>query len=215
MAVNKPEKKAVPDDVLQLLHKLMLDRVFNEFYLVGGTALALQIGHRISIDIDLFNSESFDTTEISEHLSNAYAGKDIEVERNTVRGTIDKVKIDLMTHKYPLLEPLKKIDAIRIVNLKDIAAMKINAIANRGGKKDFWDFATLLDFFSVEDMLSFFQAKYANANVWHAEKSLSYFDDADTEPDPNDITGRTWEEIKLRINNALKFMSSAGGGVTK
>jgi hypothetical protein len=204
LAINKLVKKAVPDDVLQLLHKLMLDPVFDSFYLVGGTALALQIGHRISIDIDLFTGENFDTGQISECLCNAYAGKDIEIEQNTVRATIDKVKIDLMTHKYPLLEPLKEIDAIRMANLKDIAAMKINAIANRGSKKDFWDFATLIDFFTAEDMLLFFQAKYANANVWHAEKSLSYFDDAEAEPDPNDITGRTWKEIKLRINNALK-----------
>jgi len=204
LAINKFVKKAVPDDVLQLLRKVMLDPVFDRFYLVGGTALALQIGHRISIDIGLFNGESFDTVQISEHLCNAYKGQDIEVERNTVRATIDNVKIDLMTHQYPLLEPINEIDTIRMANLKDIAAMKINAIANRGSKKDFWDFATLIDFFTAEDMLLFFQAKYANANVWHAEKSLSYFDDAEADPDPNDIKGRTWEEIKLSINNALK-----------
>jgi predicted nucleotidyltransferase component of viral defense system len=117
---------------------------------------------------------------------------------------IDNIKIDLMTHKYPLLEPLVKMNSVRVAHLKDIAAMKINAIASRGSKKDFWDFAALLDFFPAEDMLSFFQAKYSHANVWHAEKSLSYFDDADLEPDPNYITGKTWEEIKLLINSSLK-----------
>lgn len=91
MAINKLFKKAVPDNVFQLLNKLMLDPVFDSFYLVGGTALALQIGHRISIDIDLFNDKSFNTGQISEHLCNSYAGKDIEVEHNTVRVTIDKL----------------------------------------------------------------------------------------------------------------------------
>lgn len=204
MAVTKLIKKAVSDDVLALLHRIMLDPAFDDFYLVGGTALALQIGHRISIDIDLFTGKIFDTDQISGRFCNVYEGKEIEVEQNTVRAIIDNIKIDLMTHKYPLIEPLEKKNTIRMANLKDIAAMKINAIASRGSKKDFWDFAALLDFFTAEDMLLFFHAKYSNANVWHAEKSLSYFDDAELEPDPNDITGKTWEEIKLRINGSLK-----------
>jgi len=203
MAVTELIKKAVSDDVLALLHKIMLDPAFDDFYLVGGTALALQIGHRISIDIDLFTGKVFDAAQISGRFCNVYAGKEIEVEQNTVRAIIENIKIDLMTHKYPLIEPLEKENNIRMANLKDIAAMKINAIASRGSKKDFWDFAALLDLFTAEDMLLFFHAKYSNANVWHAEKSLSYFDDAELEPDPNDITGKTWEEIKRRINKSL------------
>ncbi len=204
MAVTELITKAVSHDVLKLLHSIMLDSVFDDFYLVGGTALALQIGHRKSIDIDLFTGESFDADQISENFCRIYAAKEIELERNTIRAIIDNIKIDVMTHQYPLLEPLEKKDTIRMANLKDIAAMKINAIANRGSKKDFWDFAALLDFFPAEDMLSFFQSKYSHANVWHAEKSLSYFDDADLEPDPNDITGKTWEGIKQSINRSLK-----------
>ncbi|MEN6421766.1 MAG: nucleotidyl transferase AbiEii/AbiGii toxin family protein [Smithella sp.] len=204
MAVKEFFKKAVSDDVLALLHRIMLDPAFDDFYLVGGTALALQIGHRKSIDIDLFTGESFDADQISESFCRIYTGKEIVLERCTVRAIIDNIKIDVMTHKYPLLDPLEKKDAIRMASLKDIAAMKVNAIASRGSKKDFWDFAALLDFFTAEDMLLFFQSKYSNANVWHAEKSLSYFDDAELEPDPNDITGKTWEEIRLRINGSLK-----------
>jgi predicted nucleotidyltransferase component of viral defense system len=204
MALTEIIKIAVTDDVLTLLHRIMQDAVFDDFYLVGGTALALQIGHRVSIDIDLFTGEIFDTDQISDYICHVYEGKEIEVERNTVRAIIDSIKLDLMTHKYPLLEPLEKKENIRMANLKDIAAMKINAIASRGSKKDFWDFAALLDFFQAQEMLSFFQSKYSNANVWHAEKSLSYFDDADLEPDPNDITGKNWEEIKQRINSSLK-----------
>ncbi len=196
-------KKAVPGEVLRLLDRLMLDETFNDFFLVGGTALALQIGHRISVDIDLFTIESFNVQRISDSLRYDYAAKEIEVERDTVRAVIDSIKIDVMAHKYPLLEPLKSMDSVRVAHLKDITAMKINAIASRGSKKDFWDFASLLDFFTVQDTLLFFQAKYPHANVWHAEKSLSYFDDAELEPDPNDLTGKTWEEIKSRINSAL------------
>ncbi len=129
--------------------------------------------------------------------------KEIEEEKDTVRAIIDGIKIDVMAHKYPLIEPLVIMDTVRVASLKDIAAMKINAIASRGSKKDFWDFAALLDFFTMEDMLNFFQTKYANANVWHAEKSLSYFDDAEKDPEPNDLSGKTWEEIKRRVNKAL------------
>ena len=92
-----------------------------------------------------------------------------------------------------------------ITELKDIAAMKINAISNRGAKKDFWDYAALLSCFTGEAMLSFYEAKYPSANAWHAEKSLSFFDDAENEPDPRDLSGRTWPEIKQIISQSLKM----------
>lgn len=204
MAITRLNIKAVPHDVFVLLQRIMLDSAFDDFYLVGGTALALQIGHRMSVDIDLFTGLNFHADRISETLSKVYGAREIEVEQYTVRAVIHNIKMDVMAHKYPLLEPLEIKDAIRMASLKDIAAMKINAIASRGSKKDFWDYASLLDFFTTEDMLSFFQSKYSSANVWHAEKSLSYFDDAELEPDPNDISGKTWEQIKQRINHSLK-----------
>ena len=77
--------------------------------------------------------------------------------------------------------------------------MKLNAIANRGSRKDFWDYAELLDLFSRDQMLDFFARKYFDENVWYVEKSLSYFEDADQEPDPRCLVGQTWDEVKRKV----------------
>jgi len=109
-----------------------------------------------------------------------------------------------MSPQIPL-KALTTIDGIRMASLQDIAAMKINAISNRGRKKDFWDYAALLRYFTTEKMLSFFHSKYPNANAWHAERSLSFFDDADNDPDPQDLSDRTWPEIKRTVSQSLQI----------
>lgn len=205
MAVNKLIKTAVPETVLSLLNAMMLDQRFDRFYLVGGTSLALRMGHRMSVDIDLFSHEDFDAGLVGATLYNQYAATDLEREKNTVRTIIGNIKMDLIAHKYPLLEPIGQIDSIRMAGLKDIAAMKINAISNRGSKKDFWDYAALIAYFTTEEMLAFFETKYPDANAWHAEKSLSFFDDAENEPNPKDLSGQTWHEIKQIIDQSLKI----------
>ena len=86
--------------------------------------------------------------------------------------------------------------------MEDCAAMKLNAIANRGCKKDFWDCAELLRTFSRDELLGFCAGKYANDSLWNVEKSLVYFDDAEGEPDPRDLRGQTWEDIKQIIRQA-------------
>jgi hypothetical protein len=88
---------------------------------------------------------------------------------------------------------------------KDIAAMKLNAIANRGRKKDFWDYALLLKHFDRESLLGFFQKKYPNSSRWNLEKSLCYFEDAEREPDPMDLSGQTWEQVKTAIQQTNKL----------
>lgn len=205
MAIKELVKSAAPERVLNLLQQLMHDQQFNKFYLVGGTSLALRLGHRMSIDIDLFVHEDFDAIEIGEKLYDQYHATAQENEKNTIRTLINNVKVDFIAHKYPLLQPLDNIDDIRMASLEDIAAMKINSISNRGSKKDFWDYAALLTCFTTEEMLSFFQAKYSGANAWHAERSLSFFDDAENEPDPKDLSNRTWQEIKRIITQSLKM----------
>ena len=90
-------------------------------------------------------------------------------------------------------------EGIRLAGTKDIAAIKLNAITNRGSKKDFWDYALLLKHFDHQRLLSFYTQKYHNASLWNLEKSLCYFDDAEYDPDPISLTNQTWEEIKTTI----------------
>ncbi|MCF7848640.1 MAG: nucleotidyl transferase AbiEii/AbiGii toxin family protein [Kiritimatiellales bacterium] len=182
--------------LLQLLQELMQEDRLDTFYLVGGTALALRFGHRESIDIDLFTDVAFNEATIADLLKAEYGMTEVEIAENTVRGISNGIKIDVIAHRYPLLEAVEEHGGIRMLSLADLAAMKLNAIANRGSKKDFWDYAELLNVFSRDEMFSFCGRKYENDSIWNVEKSLCYFDDAEEDPDPRDLRGRTWEEIK-------------------
>ncbi|HPR82702.1 MAG TPA: nucleotidyl transferase AbiEii/AbiGii toxin family protein [Pontiellaceae bacterium] len=195
----KLHTETVSGELLSLLQKLMKEDWLNPFALAGGTALALRFGHRTSIDLDLFTGSTFDAPAIADLLKAAYGMREAATAQNTVRGIIDGIKIDLIAHRYPLLNPLEEAGGIRMFSCEDIAAMKLNAITNRGCKKDFWDYAELLKTYSRDEMLSFFARKYRNDSLWNVEKSLTYFDDADNDPDPRDLRGLNWKEIKQTI----------------
>lgn len=201
----KLHTETVSSGLLELLQKLMKEKSLQSFALAGGTALAIRFGHRTSIDIDLFTCSAFDAQETAEWLKTCYGMKEAETAENTVRGIIAGIKIDFIAHRYPLLKPFEETDGIRMFSGEDIAAMKLNAITNRGCKKDFWDYAELLKIYSREEMLSFFARKYANDSLWNVEKSLAYFDDADSDPDPRDMRGQNWEEIKRTVLASIRL----------
>ena len=111
----------------------------QEFYLVGGTALALHYGHRKSIDLDIFTHVPFDANVLSEFLRREFDLNEVAVATNTVLGQINGIKTDFIVHQYPPIRTIVTINRVRLLSVEDIAAMKLNAIANRGSKKDFWD----------------------------------------------------------------------------
>ena len=136
---------AVSPILLDVLRSLQSWPQLDRFYLVGGTALTLLLGHRRSIDIDLFTHNSFDSQEIADGIAHQTDATELETGKNLVRCFINGVKVDILAHQYPLLEAIYAEGSIRIASLPDIAAMKLNAVANRGARKDFWDVAVLLD----------------------------------------------------------------------
>ena len=180
----KLHTETVSSGLLELLQKLMKEESLKSFALAGGTALALRFGHRTSVDIDLFTGTAFDAQGIAELLKTRYSLKEAETAENTVRGVIAGIKTDFIAHRYPLLNPFEEASGIRMFSCEDSAAMKLNAITNRGCKKDFWDYAELLKIYSRDEMLAFYAGKYANDSLWNVEKSLAYFDDAESDPDP-------------------------------
>jgi predicted nucleotidyltransferase component of viral defense system len=198
--------ETVSEALIALLHRLMDADELEDFYLVGGTALALRFGHRTSIDIDLFTHQPFDAKNLSEVLMRNFGLREAVVEQNTVLGQINSIKTDFIADQYPLIGKIEIVEGIRLLSIEDSAAMKLNAIANRGSKKDFWDYALLLNHFDREDLLSFFEQKYPDASRWNLEKSLCYFDDAEGEPDPVDLTGATWPEIKSLIQQSNRLL---------
>lgn len=173
-------KETVKPGTLDLISRLMNDEKLQSFYLVGGTALALRLGHRESIDIDMFNSSAFSGDELATHLLNNYGAQIKRQKANYISGTIDQVDFDFITHNYPLINPIDEIEGIRMLSNEDIAAMKINAMDNSGQRiKDFIDMHYLLKEFSCAHIIGFYCAKYPNVNSERARSALLYHSDID------------------------------------
>ena len=197
--------QTVERDTLGLLKELMAMPELNSFVLVGGTNLALKFGHRLSIDLDLFSKESFDTEEIYNVILAKYPKTELVSQSKTMFFTYtNEVKLDFVYLPYPYLEPVEDHDGIRLLSLKDIAAMKFNAISRRGVKKDFWDVAELLDNFTIEQMIGFYKQKYSSHDILHLLRALVYFEDAEKQKDPDPLKKITWKQVKIKVEKAVK-----------
>lgn len=171
--------------------------------LVGGTSLALQIGHRKSEDIDLFGRAVFNHDEIMEILNELGTLKLIKRSGNILICSLNDIKIDFVNYSYPWLEEPIIRDGIRMAGLKDIAAMKLNAIAGRGSRKDFVDVYYLLKYYSIDDLISFYLEKYNDGSEFLVRKSMTYFDDAEREAMPRMMEDVTWQEIRTKLANQI------------
>jgi hypothetical protein len=200
------QTQTVVPQLLELLNKIMSEKLFSDFYLVGGTALALQIGHRNSIDIDLFGKSEIDSDLFTEKLSEYGEVKIIQNTKNILITNINQVKVDFVNYKYPLVSDTISENNIRMFSRKDISAMKLNAIAGRGSRKDFIDLYFLMQEFSLKEMLSFYAKKYDAGSEFMVVKSLSYFDDADLQQQPQMFLDFDWENCKKTILHHLKLI---------
>ena len=198
-------KETVKPGTLDLIYKLMRDQQFKSFYLVGGTALALKLGHRESIDIDLFNTGNFDAIKLAVHLEKQYHALIRRQQSNYVSGSISNVEFDLISHKYPAVKQIETIQGIRIMSLEDIAAMKINAIVHSGQRiKDFIDVHYLLQQFEYNDILEFYCQKYPNVDQIQARNSLLYHNDIDfSVPVILKDKSLRWQHVSTSIGNAI------------
>lgn len=193
--------ETVTPATLELLKGLMEDKQLDEFFLAGGTALSLQIGHRISIDLDFFALEGFDGNTLSAHLEKRKGFTLDFLDKNTLKGKIDGVIVDFITHAYPLVNEIKIIDGVRLTSLEDIAAMKLNAIVGNGTRlKDFVDIASLSAYLSLNDMLNAYEHKYHTRNQVLVIKCLTFFDDINRS-EPIRMLGAdySWEPVAKRI----------------
>ena len=208
--------RAIYPATLELLKKLMALPELQDFFLVVGTALALQMGHRISLDIDLFTQQDFDAQKLFLKLDNQFSISDLTEESNTLNFNItypeksnEIVKIDLIKYPYPLIKPILNVENIRLLSVEDIIPMKLSAVAGRGSKKDFYDIFYFLKTYSFDQMFKLFEKKFPNTNKFHVIKSLTYFDDAEIEPNPQTIEKIIWNEIKNTIVNEINKMIKA------
>ncbi|MBN9380388.1 MAG: nucleotidyl transferase AbiEii/AbiGii toxin family protein [Chitinophagaceae bacterium] len=200
--------QTVEKGTLDLIKKLMSDNKLNKFTLVGGTALALKIGHRTSIDIDLFTVGIFNASDLAAHLSTSYHAVEVRTLTNGVFCFIDDIKVDLISHQYPSVDKVDTEEGIRMASLLDIGAMKLNAIYNNGTRlKDFVDMYYLLEVFALEELLRACHKKYPDINLRMVRTSLTHFADIDFSP-PIHYFGREpkWAEIAERLTKASQNM---------
>ena len=188
---------------LDLLRKLQSLEGLAGLRLVGGTALALHLGHRKSVDLDLFG-------HFDERVSiRSMIMKDVHAADGAENGTIqslrvDGVKVDCVSYPYPWLEQPVVEDGIVIAAIQDIAAMKLSAAANRGRKKDFIDIAFLIDILPLNEMFQLYQRKFAVSEFSFALRGLTYFDDAEDDPMPEMLIPITWEAVKHKIESTVR-----------
>jgi len=174
------QTNSVSESLLDTLLELNKSVLFKNYFLVGGTALSLQIGHRISEDIDLFTKQDINKDEILAFMNKKYAKKFqiINVQNSILQIMTNDIKIDFVKYDFPLIEDVKNDGGINYLGKKDIAAMKLLATANRGNQaKDFVDVFFLLKEMSLAEMFDFYKQKYNQTDISAIKKSLIYFDD--------------------------------------
>ncbi len=199
-------KGSVEPAVLELLISLQEKPYLDGFHLVGGTALSLWLGHRKSIDIDLFSNVGFDASELLENIQQDFDLQLFSTAINTIRGSIRQVKVDFVAHRYPYINDPIKVENISLLSVPDILAMKLNAIAMSGQRsKDFIDVFFALNEFDLDQMLDFYKHKYNQANVAHIIKSLIYFDEVDLSDWPVLLqqTDLEWKDVTNRLEKVV------------
>lgn len=191
---------------LGLLKRLMGDDALAQFNLVGGTALSLQIGHRKSIDLDMFTQIDFEADEILRHLTAAdYEPQVTHLQKQTLIGEIQGIKVDFIRFRYPFAHEILVVDGIRMANIRDIACMKIDAIMGRGRKKDFFDLYFLLQHFTLPDIMGWYAQMFKHSTLFHVYKSLTWFEDADLDGEIDVMDKKvTWENVKKTIVKAVE-----------
>ena len=189
-----------------VLEKIAELDFIQDFYLAGGTALAIQLGHRESIDLDFFSHKKFSVKNLKNELSLVGNLRVDSEDEDTLNGMLDDVKISFFNYNYNQSFDLIKYDGIFLADERDIAAMKVDTISARGSKKDFVDMYFLMQKYSLSQLIDFFEKKYSNIeyNKLHILKSLVYFGDADNDPDPLMLVNFNWDKTKSFLEQEVK-----------
>jgi len=199
--------ETLDDKQLALLPTLAPFSAEEGFYLAGGTAVALQLGHRHSVDFDFFTPEAFDEPLLLPAVARArgIAMADAQVARRSLHAVAGGVRLSFFGYPYALLEPPVETDyGLRMAGLDDIGCMKLAAIAQRGLKKDFVDVYALLRMHAaLARMLENYQRKYATKELFHVLHGLDEFRDAESQPMPEMIWDVTWDQVKASIRRSV------------
>ena len=196
----------LPIDTKNILNALSKTDFIRDFYLTGGTALSLLIGHRESQDLDFFNQKNFEPELVQKKLETVGNLKSVAIEAGTLNCFLDNVKFQFLYYPYRLLEAKIEWENIYLSSKLDLACTKLITISARGSKKDFIDIYFLLKEFDLQLLFEKLKEKYPKIdyNEAHILKSLVYFVDADEQPLPRMHQEVTWEKIKEEIVNKVR-----------
>lgn len=198
------QTQTVTPATLGLLRRINELDGFEHFCLVGGTNLALRYGHRISVDLDFFSKEKFESNQMVSAISRHFRHFELVFQKNqTLIFDIEGIRVDFVQYPFEWLHPFEIIDNIRFAQFDDLIPMKIQGIENRKSKKDFWDIACLLDHYTIADMFNIMHKKFPFIDVGHLIHSFTHFEEADLQPDPVALNNWTWELIKEKIRIAV------------
>lgn len=195
----------VEGKTLSLLKQLEKEDLLSDFNLAGGTALALYLGHRKSVDLDLFTPNKFDTQELRLFLEEKYNFRHVFSVGHTLKGSIDGIKVDLITHAYNYIQQPFTYDGIRLYGMADIIAMKLSAITDNGTRlKDFLDISFLSTKYSFLEMLSFYRQKFPDSHLIGVIKALTYYEDIDFNESVILMNGQfEWEPVAERLRQMV------------
>ncbi|HEY2383014.1 MAG TPA: nucleotidyl transferase AbiEii/AbiGii toxin family protein [Terriglobia bacterium] len=190
--------EVLPEEAKKTLARLSRMPVLASFYLAGGTALALQLGYRTSVDLDFFSSETVEEDPLLSKLQ-CLAGLAIQSKApETLHLHIGSTKVSFLGYHYPILFPFTTYEGVAVADPRDIAAMKLTAIASRGTKRDFVDLYVLSQQYGLDEILRLLERKFSPASFSdiHLKKSLTYFADAEKDPMPHMLRPMTWSQVK-------------------
>ena len=197
--------QTVQPDTLELLKAISTQPEVKELRLVGGTALALQYGHRQSVDLDFFGSLPEDKDELIDVVRRVGDVTVLNRSKIILQMVVNQVKVDFVDYsRYPWIEEPILGDGFVLASDKDIAAMKINAIMGRGTRKDFIDLYVLLQHYSLTQIMDFYRQKYPEFSEYRALLSMTYFDDAEMQDMPLMFIDTPWESMRTSIIQAVE-----------
>jgi predicted nucleotidyltransferase component of viral defense system len=201
---------ALPDTVQRLLTELGQERSLEAFYLAGGTAVALRLGHRISVDLDFFTSRrDFDPERLCQDLAvHGHIHID-QQDRRTVLGRLKGVKFSFIAYPYPLIEETESFQGIRVAHLLDLALMKIVATSQRGTRRDFVDlFYLCRQGLRLADLIPRLPEKFKEITYpfYHVLRSLVFFDDAELDEPPQMLLPLDWEKVKSFFRGEVRAL---------
>ncbi len=191
--------ETISPDTFRVIEKIKNHPWLRPYYLAGGTALALHLGHRTSADLDFFSKSNIKEMAMLDHLRAAGDFRLDRMDEGTVVGNLEGVRISFFRYPYKLLDSLVKWNGIHVASIRDISLMKIVAVLQRGSIKDFIDlFFVAREFITIDILIQELSNKYVGVqfNTNHILRSLCYFEDADKEPMPSMISVCSWPQVK-------------------